>query len=39
MKQIPLTQGKFTIVDDIDYSELNKYKWCAVKFRNAWYVA
>jgi hypothetical protein len=27
MKKIPLTQGKFTIVDDVDYPELFKYKW------------
>ena len=28
MKTIPLTQGKVTIVDDEDFDELNKYKWC-----------
>lgn len=27
MKKIPLTQDKFTIVDDDDYDELIKYKW------------
>ena len=27
MKEIPLTQGKFAIIDDEDYNEINKYKW------------
>ena len=37
MKRIPLTQGKFALVDDADYDRLNKYKWCALKGRNTWY--
>ncbi len=28
MKEIPLTQGKFAIVDDKDYDWLSKWKWC-----------
>ena len=30
MKEIQLTQGYSTIVDDEDYAELSKHKWCAV---------
>jgi len=37
MKTIPLTQGKFAIVDDQDYEWLNKYKWFAQKGRNTYY--
>ena len=27
MKQIPLTQGKFAIVDDEDFAYLMQWKW------------
>lgn len=36
MVEIELTQGKVTIVDDID-SDLNLKKWCAHKDRNVFY--
>ena len=38
MKRIPLTQGKFTLVDDKDYLELAKYKWYALKDGKTFYV-
>jgi hypothetical protein len=37
MKTIPLTQGKVALVDDEDYPELSKFRWCAVRHRNTWY--
>lgn len=44
MKRIPLTQGKFTLVDNADYDWLNRYKWhtrsrdarCCYASRNIW---
>jgi len=39
MKLIPLTQGKFAMVDDADYEWLNQWRWYAVCFvSGGWYV-
>ena len=37
MKLIPLTQGKFTIVDDEDYDYLMQWKWCTNTNNNTFY--
>jgi hypothetical protein len=36
-RRIPLTQGKYAIVDPEDFERLNKHKWCAVKSSNTFY--
>lgn len=37
MKKIRLTQKKYALVNEIDYQELNKYKWCAARDYNTFY--
>ena len=38
MKQIPLTHGKYAIVDERDYYQLIKYKWVAISlYSNKFY--
>lgn len=37
MKQIPLTQGLFAIVDDDDFDHLYKFKWYAKKKSHCYY--
>jgi len=39
MKEIPLTQNQVALVDDEDFEELNKFKWCAFKRDNTFYAA
>ena len=39
MKKIPLTQGKFALVDDGDYEMLNQFKWFALKRPHTFYAA
>jgi hypothetical protein len=36
-KQIELTQGKFTTVDDEDFEYLSQWKWYATKNSKTWY--
>lgn len=37
MKQIPLTQGQFALVDDKDFEYLNQFKWQALKDKVTYY--
>lgn len=39
MKRIPLTQGKFALVDNEDFEWLNQFKWYALKTTYGGYVA
>jgi hypothetical protein len=36
-RRIPLTQGKFAIVDPEDYDRLSRYKWFAMRSRRGFY--
>ncbi len=37
MKKIPLTQGKYAVIDDEDYDWLAKWKWHAHQYCGRWY--
>ena len=37
VRHIPLTRGKFAIVDEADFERLNRYKWHAICIRGKWY--
>lgn len=39
MKQIPLTQGKFALVDDDIYELVKDFNWYTLKVKNTFYVA
>jgi len=39
MKEIELTQGLKTQVDDEDFEMLNQFRWCAGKSRNTYYAS
>src|ERR1017187_6539686 len=37
MIRIPLTQGKFALIDDRDYWLVRQFTWCAQKTGRNWY--
>ncbi len=39
MKKIPLTQGKFALVNNDNYKWLRRWKWSAARNCNVWYAA
>ena len=39
MRRIKLTQGRYTLVDNSDFEELSKHKWCALRLSYGGFVA
>lgn len=39
MKRIPLTRGKFALVDDADFGRLSEYSWNAQPHGKTWYAS
>jgi len=39
LKRIPLTQGKFALVDDANFEAVNQFNWYAFKNRRGWYAS
>lgn len=39
VKKIPLTKGKFALIDEIDYENISKFKWCYESFDGCEYAA
>ncbi len=37
MIKVPLTQGKFALIDDEDFDLVNSFKWYACKYKNTFY--
>lgn len=37
MKTIPLSQGKVAVVDDEDFANVSRHKWCAVRCGSQYY--
>jgi len=37
VRRVPLTQGKYALVDDEDYDAVSAFKWCAHRRGTNWY--